>query len=600
MQKLLLFLCCTLLSTAFYAQTCGRVTFGDPEFNGNLLTIPVQLDTINESNITSVVLAINHDNASNVNAMGWETDMENTINSAYNAASNTSIGVSESGNNGTITFTAISFSNPYNLNGSFDIFDIIVEVTPGETITFSFNDPASRIDFTGGSCDHEYGPDLTVTVPGYTIAGNITGAGPINEVVQVDVNIENLTNANTELSAITNGDGNYTSIPLGGAQDYELTPTKTGNTGCGVSNFDITLIQRHIDGSDYFDDIWQNIAADVTDEGNISTFDITKIRRQILGLEDLANSWYFTPVDYYNFNLPLSSTSHIVPYYDRTDTIENILSSQIGVDFFGFKAGDVNGSCPEGDMNFTDPTLLAEQRNSIRRQLRVGLPKVDRTGYLVMPVYADDFSNQINFSVELKLDDFLFREVEILAGELPDFDSECYHIEQKSDGVYLNVLWFTMQRGGASLAANQPLFYIKTKPNFAITNLERLITLSHNRLDNRVYNIQGASDAFELVFFDVKESDEPLKTSIIKQPKVFPTLVNDQVTFDFELDKAARVDLVISNQNGRVISHNYFQLEKGQNSVQINDLEGVQNGTYHYQIIANGQQVGGTLIKAEK
>ena len=79
---------------------------------------------------------------------------------------------------------------------------------------------------------------------------------------------------------------------------YQITPEKNDNPVNGLNAFDLVAIQKHLLGKDTFDFQWQQIAADATNNIEISVGDIVVLLRLLLGKISFlpsSSSWRFDP-----------------------------------------------------------------------------------------------------------------------------------------------------------------------------------------------------------------------------------------------------------------------------------------------------------------
>lgn len=85
-----------------------------------------------------------------------------------------------------------------------------------------------------------------------------------------------------------------------------ITPTKDANPLTGFTTFDLSLnlerIQRHLDGTEPFTEIWQFLAADCNLDGAITPADKITLQGWQLGLETPANTWRFVPASFQFIN----------------------------------------------------------------------------------------------------------------------------------------------------------------------------------------------------------------------------------------------------------------------------------------------------------
>lgn len=78
-----------------------------------------------------------------------------------------------------------------------------------------------------------------------------------------------------------------------------ITPTKNGSSLSDFTIFDLQQnlerIQRHIDGTEPFTEIWQFLAADCNMDGAVTQADKTTLQGWQLGLETPVSAWRFVP-----------------------------------------------------------------------------------------------------------------------------------------------------------------------------------------------------------------------------------------------------------------------------------------------------------------
>lgn len=84
--------------------------------------------------------------------------------------------------------------------------------------------------------------------------------------------------------------------PIADGFDYNLEVIKNGNHINGVSTLDLILIQRHILGIETFDNPCDVIAADVSNNQEVTAIDLVEIRKLILGVNSIfpnSPAWKF-------------------------------------------------------------------------------------------------------------------------------------------------------------------------------------------------------------------------------------------------------------------------------------------------------------------
>jgi hypothetical protein len=124
----------------------------------------------------------------------------------------------------------------------------------------------------------------------------------------------------------------------------DITAEKNINPLNGVTSFDLTLLSKHILGTEPLDSPYKIIAADANMDGKVTTFDILLLRRLILGQIDQlphGKSWRFIPADY-SFPNP---NNPFMPAFPEKITVPNTVDYLPNYfEFIGIKIGDLDFS----------------------------------------------------------------------------------------------------------------------------------------------------------------------------------------------------------------------------------------------------------------
>ncbi len=111
-------------------------------------------------------------------------------------------------------------------------------------------------------------------------------------------NVEIKISGSIEETLITSDDGEFLLSGVSRNGDYTITPEKNINPTNGLNAIDLIAIQKHLLGKDTFDFNWQHIAADATNNVNVSVTDILMLLRLMLGkiiALPFSPSWRFDP-----------------------------------------------------------------------------------------------------------------------------------------------------------------------------------------------------------------------------------------------------------------------------------------------------------------
>ena len=176
------------------------------------------------------------------------------------------------------------------------------------------------------------------------IVDNGGGSNMIAGVVETEqgIRVENIMtnlggahNISMDYMTDTNGEFAFANAPQ--YLDYEITGEKNDDYLNGVSTLDLVRIQKHILGQELLDSPYKMIAADVTNDNNITALDLIDIRKLILGITDsYPSNGSWTLVD---GSQTLTTANPWI--YNESRTVTDLQSDMMDIDFIAVKNGDV-------------------------------------------------------------------------------------------------------------------------------------------------------------------------------------------------------------------------------------------------------------------
>lgn len=140
-------------------------------------------------------------------------------------------------------------------------------------------------------------------------------------------NVKVLVSGSKEDEMITDAEGKFELAHVNRNGQYIFTPEKNVNQANGLNVFDLLDIQKHLLAKQIFAHNWQLIAADATNNGDVTVGDILVILKLILGKIQYmpsSNAWRFDP--------PSIELDSLPP------------GEQEEMQIMGIKIGDVNGT----------------------------------------------------------------------------------------------------------------------------------------------------------------------------------------------------------------------------------------------------------------
>ncbi len=146
------------------------------------------------------------------------------------------------------------------------------------------------------------------SIPNISAADFVDIHGVINDPFGRPVkNVKVHVSGATEHDIITGEDGSFELAHTNRNAQYIFTPEKSDNPANGLNVFDLLDIQKHLLAKQIFTENWQLIAADATNNGDITVGDILVLLKLILGkIQYLPSSpaWRFNPPEIELDSLP--------------------------------------------------------------------------------------------------------------------------------------------------------------------------------------------------------------------------------------------------------------------------------------------------------
>jgi PKD repeat protein len=275
-----------------------------------------------------------------------------------------------------------------------------------------------------------------------------------------NVGISNVTiglGGDASQSAITDSQGNYCFQNIDAGGNYTLTPDKDINYLNGVNSGDLSKIQRHILGVEFFNSSYKIIAANSKNPIAINSGDLSEIQKLILGIiSDFpdVDSWRFIPKSY-SFPIPQQPFN---PAFPESISLNNVTSDMTNLDFIGVKIGDVT-------LN-NNPENIAQGSNEIASQHRSGDLELFLTSTSIaegqefeIPLSVIDFQDMYAMQFSLNWDPTKIQFIEIThPNSNLNISEDNFNTNLVGQGQ-LGFLWWTANQ--SSLPDSTNVFFIK-------------------------------------------------------------------------------------------------------------------------------------------
>ena len=372
---------------------------------------------------------------------------------------------------------------------------------------------------------------------------------------------------------ITEENGNYTFLSNPLNQDYSLSATKNTFYMEGVSTLDLLLIQKHILGLSKFDSPYKMIAADITNDQNISALDLIHLRKLILGIDvEFANndSWRFVTND-----SPITLENPWI--FNEEFFYENLSENQNNQDMTAVKIGDVNGSISNmiggiSTESRSDNTIQFELKDQFLRK-------------------GESINISLNSPSEMSLSGLQLMmetkgvELKIVESNLPNFNTAHANVENEE----CRIAWSDINN--AKDFKQDDLIIA-----FEITAAQDIwlgesLQLS-KQLASEIYSQNGSSvSPLELRFIKDQVGDLQLYQN-------HPNPFSSNTTIGFNLAEEGTVRLSIINIEGKLIYNTNQYLDQGNQEISIGSDEiGSIKGVLYYQLEFDGNQITKRMVR---
>ena len=340
----------------------------------------------------------------------------------------------------------------------------------------------------------------------------------------------------------------------------------------GVSTRDLIAIHNHVLDRKPFNQAWQFIAADASNDEYISVRDIQILRSLVLGkIRNLdrwnQTSWVFLPKDWTFDNIR-------EPWdYPTTLDIQSLIEAQKNADFFGIKIGDVTGDAK--------PNLATSSQTREVATLNFYAEAVTANAgdEVSIPIYGEKFDGIMGFQFTFQYDPDQLEIVSLQPGALP-ITTDHYAILSNEGGI-TTVSWNDPTAKGVSVSNDQVLFYIVANAKRDIRGIPELYIGS-------AVTPSEAYDSHDRLY-QVQLRWKDTNGTTAKRYHLYqntPNPVSTSTEIAFELPQDMPVKLTFYKENGKVLKVIFLDGEEGFNQVMIHARDLQADGSIYYQLDA--------------
>lgn len=287
-----------------------------------------------------------------------------------------------------------------------------------------------------------------------------------------------------------NSDWSY--CPCDAAQHKVVPEVRTIDWLDGVTTYDLTLIGRHLNGTQPFTSIYQYAAADAnnnrrTEVGSgISSPDVIDLRKLILGLISelpgvpMMNNppptwWYFDENS--TGSLPADP---ILDQFTLPNTFWQGSPSNTGINFIAVKVGDLNNS------HNTDTELRPAGVLPLRTEALVR-PSLDE--YLSIPIRYEGDVSLSALQMGLRFDAVNWEFIGVSASDVAQVSAECFNLNHVTDGE-IKFAWFCSLPDD-NARPGQTLFFLTLRAKKAVKGALSPLQVDDSMMRSIAYTPEG-------------------------------------------------------------------------------------------------------------
>jgi subtilisin-like proprotein convertase family protein len=485
----------------------------------------------------------------------------------------------------TVTISASSFENgdSYDNCTPYEELSISYSQDVNDTeMVFDCDDVGNPVDVTIYVTD-EYGnfdfceTTLNITDPNNAcnLAPTATIAGAVETeldlpVALTDVEVTSSNGANGPQMMTTGNDGLFSfDLPLSG--NYTVSPEKDINYLNGVTTYDLVIISQHILGVNQLDSPYKIIAADASNDGQVTTFDIVELRKLILHIVDeLPNntSWRFVE-EAYQFPNPANP---FMPAFPEVININDLAQDELFNDFVGVKVGDVSGDVvPNNFVSGDDRNVSGDLIFKVDEQ------ELTAGETYTVDFMAEDFNNMLGYQFTLEVANEAAEFVSVEDGKLPQLGEGNFGLVQAENGL-ITTSW---NDNNVSMLDGDVLFSvtIRAKKN---TRLSEVL-----KVNSRLARAEAYTASAELLDVALRFNGEEGSTVVGGEFALYqnqPNPFKSETTIGFYLPEATSATLKVYDVAGKVLQIIEGDYSRGYNTINLDRSELDAAGMLYYQL----------------
>jgi uncharacterized repeat protein (TIGR01451 family) len=458
------------------------------------------------------------------------------------------------------------------LSDSTAIFNIRFTISgnPGDESPVSITQFPTTLEFIGEDyavveserADGSVSVDNTIEVAGHVLYPN----GEAVQNVTIDVSGSGVATTTTD----ANGSYEITLEPLDDQAVYTLTPVKADDPDLlnGIDVQDVASIRRHILQTELLTSPYSIIAADVSNNQNISIQDVLILQAVILGVETNypnERQWAFVAdaIEFEAQSSPFPYTQSVTP------SLGDLASEP--QDFTAVKMGDIN---------LSRDNAQSGRRNTQEVVFEIGHPVETENGNVEVDIKTFGFIDIAAYQFTIQWNPAQLRFVETVTNEI----TSQFGSHRVQDGL-LTTLWDDPNGTSQSLSESSSLMKIRFE-KIGQDNVDN-VSIVGNITPVKMYD-----ENLREVNLTLREGQEERIESGFFYPNPFTT--KTKVSFSANESQIAVFEVI--DVMGKRLDAQEVPIQKGWNEISYNGST-LQEGVYVFKLLLKDKRINAKIIK---
>lgn len=416
------------------------------------------------------------------------------------------------------------------------------------------------------------------------VSGNIADASGTG-MTGVSINVSGNGPATPPVNTTAAGNFIFPSLSLN--HDYTFTPNYNMAPMNGVTTYDLVVMTRHILNIQLLDSPYKIIAADVNKNGSVTTADVVELRKLILQMIPTFpnnTSWRFIDKDYV-FPNPANPFTQVIPEFLN---INNLSSSQNGVDFVAVKVGDVNGSAvPNVSGGNTGSRNFAGELDFVVDEKSIEAGETFR-----VPFRASNFVNLTGYQFALQFNAEALKLEDIEMGELEGLSDANFGLTMLEDGIIMT----SWDNSKNTLHDNNTVLFTLIFKSNTKSELSKMLQVTSTAMPAEAYRTAGNdSELLNVSLQFNKANNVELEDFELYQNS--PNPFREATVIGFRLPEAGKATVTVYDLSGKVLKTISQDFAKGYNEITLKQDELGASGILFYQLEAASQTATRRMVR---